>query len=157
VSGRRLSASRRSARQLALAAVFEAEFGQRTAERALERQLSATDVAPETESYARDLVSAVVRNRADLDEMITRIAPAYPVTQLARIDRSLLRLALGELLHCPATPVGVAISEWVELAKSYSGEPAKRLLNGVVGRVASEARGNEPAPVESGRAPKGGS
>ena len=157
MSGRGRAGSRRSARQLALAAIFEAEFGQRTAERALDRQLAATEVGEETAAHARDLVSAVVRNRADLDEMITRMAPAYPVTQLARIDRSLLRLALGELLHCPATPVGVAISEWVELAKSYSGEPAKRLLNGVVGRVASEARGNEPAPVQSGRAQQGGS
>jgi transcription antitermination protein NusB len=154
---RRVAASRRSARQLALAAVFEAEFGQRTAERALERQLAAVEVEPETAEHARDLVAAVVRNRVDLDEIITRMAPAYPVVQLARIDRSLLRLALGELLHCPATPVGVAISEWVELAKSYSGEPAKRLLNGVVGRVASEAKGNEPAPVRTGRAEKGGS
>jgi transcription antitermination protein NusB len=154
---RRVAASRRSARQLALAAVFEAEFGQRTAERALERQLAAVEVEPETAEHARDLVAAVVRNRVDLDEIITRMAPAYPVVQLARIDRSLLRLALGELLHCPATPVGVAISEWVELAKSYSGEPAKRLLNGVVGRVASEAKGNEPAPVRTGRADKGGS
>jgi transcription antitermination protein NusB len=154
---RRVAASRRSARQLALAAVFEAEFGQRTAERALERKLAAVEVEPETAEHARDLVAAVVRNRVDLDEIITRMAPAYPVVQLARIDRSLLRLALGELLHCPATPVGVAISEWVELAKSYSGEPAKRLLNGVVGRVASEAKGNEPAPVRTGRAEKGGS
>jgi N utilization substance protein B len=150
------SASRRSARQLALAAIFEAEFGQRTAERALERQLEASGAEPETAAHARELVSVVVRNRADLDEIISRTAPAYPVVQLARIDRSLLRLALGELLHCPATPVGVAISEWVELAKSYSGEPAKRLLNGVVGRVASEAKGNEPAAVRTGRAEKGG-
>jgi N utilization substance protein B len=157
MSPRGHAASRRSARQLALAAVFEAEFGQRTAERALERQLEATDAEPETAAHARDLVSAVVRNRADLDEIITRTAPAYPVVHLARIDRSLLRLALGELLHCPATPVGVAISEWVELAKSYSGEPAKRLLNGVVGRVASEAKGNEPAAVRTGRAETGGS
>jgi N utilization substance protein B len=156
MSPRGHAASRRSARQLALAAVFEAEFGQRTAERALERQLAATDAEPGTAAHARGLVSVVVRNRADLDEIITRTAPAYPVVQLARIDRSLLRLALGELLHCPATPVGVAISEWVELAKSYSGEPAKRLLNGVVGRVASEAKGNEPAPVRTGRAEKGG-
>jgi transcription antitermination protein NusB len=157
MSGRGLAASRRSARQLALAAVFEAEFGQRTAERALDRQLAATEVEPDTEAHARELVSVVTRNRADLDEIITRTAPAYPVMQLARIDRSLLRLALGELLHCPATPAGVAISEWVELAKSYSGEPAKRLLNGVAGRVATEARGNEPAPVQSGRGRKGGS
>jgi N utilization substance protein B len=150
-------ASRRTARELALAAIFEAEFGQRTPERALERRLEETHPDAEAEAYARELVSMVVRYRADLDQTIAENAPAYPVVQLARMDRALLRLALGELLHSPATPVGVAISEWVELAKNYSGEPAKRLLNGVLGRVAAEVRGSEPAPVRSGRTVKGGS
>ena len=151
------TASRRSARELALAAIFEAEFGQRTAERALDRRVAEIQPDAEAEAYARELVAVVARHRANLDETIGEIAPAYPVVQLARMDRALLRLALGELLHSPATPVGVAISEWVELAKTYSGEPAKRLLNGVLGRVATEARGSEPAPVRSGRRAKGGS
>ena len=50
---------------------------------------------------------------------------------------------MGELLHCPATPTRVAIAEWVELARTYSGEPARRLLNGVLGRVAREATGGD--------------
>jgi N utilization substance protein B len=77
------------------------------------------------------------------------LAPAYPVTQLARIDRALLRSGMGELLHCPTTPARVAISEWVELARTYSGEPARRLLNGVLGRVVKDAIGAE------GSEPKG--
>jgi N utilization substance protein B len=83
-------------------------------------------------------VDAVVRDRDSIDAAIERAAPAWPVVQLARMDRSLLRSAMGELLHCPATPTAVAISEWVELARSYSGESARRLLNGVLGRVARE-------------------
>ena len=76
------------------------------------------------------------------------MAPAYPVVQLARIDRALLRCGMGELLHCPATPARVAISEWVELARTYSGEPARRLMNGVLGRVAEDA--TERPRIESG-------
>ena len=78
-----------------------------------------------------------------------RVAPTYPVVQLARIDRALLRCGMGELLHCPTTPTRVAISEWVELARTYSGEPTRRLMNGVLGRVAkdvTEARTGDAPP-----------
>ena len=71
------------------------------------------------------------------------MAPTYPVVQLARIDRALLRCGMGELLHCPTTPARVAISEWVELARTYSGEPTRRLMNGALGRVANEAADSE--------------
>jgi N utilization substance protein B len=89
--------------------------------------------------HARSIVEAVVRHRDSIDARIEVVAPAYPVVQLARIDRALLRSAIGELLHCPATPTRVAIAEWVALARSFSGEPARRLVNGVLGRVAEDA------------------
>jgi hypothetical protein len=55
---------------------------------------------------------------------------------------------MGELLHCPTTPARVAISEWVELARTYSGDPARRLVNGVLGRVSRETT-EERAPRRS--------
>ena len=58
---------------------------------------------------------------------------------------------MAELLHCPATPARVAIAEWVELARTYSGEPARRLLNGVLGRVAREAATGRAEAPASGR------
>jgi transcription antitermination protein NusB len=128
----------REARQLALAAVFEADFGQRTATRALERRLAEESVGPATAGLARALVSAVVEQRDVIDARIEAVAPRYPVVQLARIDRALLRCAMGELLHSRTTPARVAIAEWVELARTYSGEPARRLLNGVLGRIARD-------------------
>jgi N utilization substance protein B len=129
--------SRRAGRRLALAAVFEAEFGQRTAESVLERHLAAEGDA-ETAAGARALVAAVTANRDTIDARIGDVAPQYPVVQLARMDRALLRCALCEVLHSPATPARVAIAEWVELARTYSGEPMRRLMNGVLGRVARE-------------------
>jgi N utilization substance protein B len=128
----------REARRAALSAVFEAEFGARTADAALERALAEAPDEPASAEHARAIVGAATLHRDSIDALIERIAPAYPVVGLARIDRALLRSALSEVLHCPATPVRVAISEWVELARTYSGEPARRLLNGVLGRVATE-------------------
>jgi N utilization substance protein B len=139
---------RRAARRLALAALFEAEFGQRTAGAILERHLAETEGDPETASYARFLVETVVARRDRIDERIEAAAPQYPVVTLARMDRVLLRAGICEVLHSPATPAPVAIAEWVELARVYSGDPARRLVNGVLGRVAREASpGSESSPV----------
>ena len=135
----------RDARRLTLGAVFEADFGQNTCGRILERRISEEGVAPAAAVLARELVAAVVAHRVDIDAQIEALAPRYPVVQLARIDRALLRSAMAELLHSRTTPARVAIAEWVEIARTYSGEPARRLLNGVLGRVVREAadRGRE--------------
>ena len=126
----------RAGRRLALAAVFEAEFGQRTADAILERHLGEVEGDPRAADLARSLVTNVVRHRDEIDAAIVRTAPQYPVGALAPMDRALLRCAIGEVLHSP-TPARVAIAEWVELARTYSGDPMRRLMNGVLGRIAS--------------------
>ena len=117
--------------------MFEAEFGQRTAEAVLERHL-AMEADPEAAATARALVAGVSEHRDTIDARIGEVAPQYPVVSLARMDRALLRCALCEVLHSPATPARVAIAEWVELARTYSGDPMRRLVNGVLGRVARD-------------------
>ncbi len=128
-------------RRLALAAVFEAEFGQRTPTAILERHLAETEGDPATADFARALVAIVVARREEIDALIERTAPQYPVVQLARMDRSLLRCAIGEVLHSASTPARVAIAEWVDLARTYSGDPARRLMNGVLGKIARDRPG----------------
>ena len=104
----------------------------------LERTLAETEADPRAGELARKIVSDVVVHRDAIDARIERTAPQYPVVQLARMDRSLLRCALSEVLHS-ATPPRVAIAEWVELARIYSGDPMRRLMNGVLGHVARES------------------
>lgn len=131
----------REGRRMALGALFEADFGQRTAERVLERRLAEEGSDSRVASHARRLVTVVALHRDTIDARIEALAPAWPVVRLARMDRALLRSGVGELLHCPATPARVAISEWVALAREYSGEPARRLVNGVLGRVVDGGTG----------------
>jgi N utilization substance protein B len=129
--------SLRAGRRVALAAVFEAEFGQRTATAILERQLAETEADPKAGELARGIVAGVVAHRDTIDARIERLAPQFPVVQMARMDRALLRSAISEVLHS-ATPPRVAIAEWVELARIYSGDPMRRLMNGVLGQLARE-------------------
>ena len=138
MSGPQRHDEEREARQLALAAIFEADFGQHTARHVMDRRVGDEQTAATVADLAARIVDAVVANRDTIDAQIEQLAPRYPVVQLARIDRALLRCAMGELLHSRTTPARVAIAEWVELARTYSGEPARRLLNGVLGRVARD-------------------
>src|SRR5215218_10247198 len=87
--------SRRAGRRLALASVFEAEFGQRTADAILERHLAEEGDA-DAAALAREITANVVRHRDSLDARITAAAPQYPVVSLARMDRALLRCGLCE-------------------------------------------------------------
>ena len=110
----------------------------------LERHLAETERDEHAVSLARELVDGVARYRDSIDAEIGRWAPQYPVTGLARMDRALLRTAICEVLHS-ATPARVAIAEWVELARTYSGEPMRRLMNGVLGNIAAEPNGDRPS------------
>jgi len=130
----------RAGRRLALAAVFEAEFGQRTADAILERHLAETEGDPRATELARNLVANVMTHRDTIDARIVTVAPQYPVGGLAPMDRALLRSAIGEVLHSP-TPHRVAIAEWVELARTYSGDPMRRLMNGILGKIANTVDG----------------
>ena len=133
-----LVAAHTAARRLALAAVFEADFGQRTATTILERHIAESEADPAAAAYARDLVAVVVSRRDRIDARIAVVAPRWPVVQMAPIDRAILRVAVGEVLHSPATPARVAIAEWVELARTYSGDPARRLVNGILGAISRD-------------------
>lgn len=148
-------AAARAGRRLAVETLFEADFGQRTPPAVLDRRIEAAATEPATQEAARAIVRAVTAHRAEIDARIEAVAPAYPVVQLGRIDRALLRCALGEMLHS-ATPTRVVIAEWVVLARLYSGEPARRLVNGVLGRIARDA-GTDPSDGrrQGGSAPDG--
>ena len=142
-SGSDRARGRRQGRRLALASIFEADFGQRTATAVLERHLAETERDAVAAELARELVAAVQEHRVEIDELIGKTAPQYPVVGLARMDRALLRTAISEVLHS-ATPARVAIAEWVELARIYSGEPMRRLMNGVLGKIATQPGGLQP-------------
>src|SRR3954453_14850214 len=137
--------SLRAGRRVALSAVFEAEFGQRTATAILERQLAEVEADPAAGLLARTIVDGVVANRDTIDARIELLAPQFPVVQMARMDRALLRCALSEVLHS-ATPPRVAIAEWVELARIYSGDPMRRLMNGVLGHLARDTADQASTP-----------
>ena len=99
-----------------------------------------------TIGFAEQCVAGVMEHWAELDRLIGRYAPAWPVAQLAVVDRNILRLALFELLFAATEPPKVVINEAVELAKAYGGENSSRFINGVLGSALTEERMNEGSP-----------
>jgi N utilization substance protein B len=87
-------------------------------------------------SYCERLVRGVRSNVSELDAVIAEIAPEWPVSQMAPVDRNLLRIALFEIAS-DSSPVRVAINEAVELARQFSGEGARRMVNGALGAYVS--------------------
>lgn len=139
LSPRDVAAQERDAgRRSALTALYEGEYGLRTSSDVLERRAAAGEIDGGELEHARSLLRIVSAHRPELDALIVRLAPAFPLATMTRIDRSMLRGSLGEVLHSRAATPAEAIAAWTALARTYSGEPARRLVNGVLGSAHRE-------------------
>ena len=86
--------------------------------------------------------------RAHIDDQIVAGSRNWRLERMARVDRNILRLAVGELLHTPATPIRVVINEAVELAKRFGTAESPAFVNGVLERIAASlGRRDEAAPA----------
>jgi N utilization substance protein B len=129
------------ARRLALLALFENEFRPGSADAALERLAAERDVPDDVREHAARIVGGVASHRADLDRRIASEAPLIPVPELGRVERTILRSALYEVLYSAATPSGEPMRDAVSLARIYAGDAARRLVNGVLGSVSRSPGG----------------
>ena len=135
-----MAGERRKARAIALQALYEVDCTRHEADETVDRLLGEAGLTGENAAFSRELVSGVVQNRAEIDGKIQALAAAWPVEQIARIDRNIIRLALFEILLDNKVPVKVAINEAVELAKHFGSESSAKFVNGVLGSVSELAR-----------------
>ncbi len=137
----RPSAASLLARRLALLALFEEEFRPGSAPDALERLAEERDVPEGVRAHAASIVAGVAEHRASLDARIAVEAPLIPVAELGRVERTILRSAIYEVLYSAATPSGETMRDAVSLARIYAGDAARRLVNGVLGSVSRSSGG----------------
>jgi N utilization substance protein B len=128
---------RHQARISALQALFEIDCAHHDPTAVIERRLHDAPLPEAGADFARDLVQGVSEQREQLDLLVGRYAPEWPVDQIAIIDRNILRIAIYEILVRNDTPVKVAINEAVELAKEFGSDSAGRFVNGVLGSLVS--------------------
>jgi N utilization substance protein B len=111
------------------------------------------EFAPDTQDtpYMKRLLDGVLQKQSDLDAVITKAAPEWPLEKIARVDRNILRIGLYELLFADRSevPAKVAINEAIELGKNFGGESSGRFINGVLGSVYKEL--GEPGKEETSK------
>lgn len=128
---------RRRARSLALQALYEVDCVGHPIGEVVARKLDEnTSLGEDATRFFQTLVRGTLGAKAILDDLISERAPEWPIEELAIIDRSVLRLAVWELLASENTPLKVVINEAVELAKRYGSSSAPRFVNGVLGTIA---------------------
>jgi len=126
---------RRKARIAALQALYESDTSTHDALAALARLVIAEGLSEAQAGFASQLVEGVLERREEIDAMIARAAPQWPIGQLSAIDRNILRLAIREIVVNNGAPIRVAINEAVELAKSFGSDNSAKFVNGVLGSI----------------------
>ncbi|OIO45575.1 MAG: transcription antitermination factor NusB [Parcubacteria group bacterium CG1_02_36_42] len=134
--------SRHLSRSIAMQSLYEWDFsGEKSdLEKIVERNIEEFGPGLEDENFIWQLVTGVVEHLKEINEIISKAAPQWPLSQISIIDRNVLRIGIYELLYedKAAVPPKVAINEAIELAKAFGGENSGKFINGVLGTVYKE-------------------
>ena len=150
-------ANRHLARSTVLQSLYEWDFRNKTDSEVVEIiARNAEEFAGEAGdlSFMKELMISILDKRKDIDNIITKAAPDWPLDKISIIDRNILRIGLYELIFADKkeVPAKVAINEAIELAKSYGGEKSGKFVNGVLGSVYREM--GEPGKDETSKKKK---
>ncbi|GIK57966.1 MAG: transcription antitermination factor NusB [Chloroflexi bacterium] len=130
--------TRRRARRVTLETLYEYDIAEHDPDVILQYRLEDNPMESTGVDFTRRLVYGVIEHQEEMDILIARYAPEWPLDQMAVIDRNILRIAIYEFLIDGETPIKVAINEAVELAKTYGSDSAPRFINGVLGTLAEQ-------------------
>ncbi|HEU5121497.1 MAG TPA: transcription antitermination factor NusB [Candidatus Saccharimonadales bacterium] len=151
-----MASNRHLGRIVALQSLYEYEFRTQSQDETvsideiLERNLARYEDMIDDKDFVMSLVKGVIAEQDELDSKIRPIAPDWPIEQIARIDRAILRMGLYELLRLSElVPPKVAINEAVELAKAFGSDNSSKFVNGVLGTAYRTLIGGESERAES--------
>jgi len=134
--------SRHLSRSIAMQSLYEWDFSGKKAdlEKTIERNIQEFGPGLEDKTFIWQLATGVIQHLKEIDEIIKKAAPQWPVEQISIVDRNVLRIGIYELIlgDKEAVPPKVAINEAIELAKSFGGENSGKFVNGVLGTVYKE-------------------
>jgi N utilization substance protein B len=151
-----MASNRHLGRIIALQTLFEQDFrrsaGDKTfdLEAVLSRNIERYQATVDDKDFIIQLVNGVAKNEEQLDAELQPVAPEWPIDQIARMDRVVLRMGLYELKHGKDVPPKVVINEAVELSKAFGSENSSKFINGVLGTVLRKINGDtDEKPVEA--------
>ncbi len=148
-----MASNRHLGRIIALQTLYEEEFRLECDDKAfklkdvLARNIKRYADMVDDPVFIQELVAGVDAKKTELDAMLQPIAPDWPIDQIARMDRLVLRIGAYELTFVSDVPPKVVINEAVELAKAFGGENSSKFINGVLGTLLRQREGEDVAPL----------
>ncbi len=150
-----MSANRHLGRIVALQTLYEQDFriecgdNQVNVDDILARNISRYQQTIDDQEFITELVSGVNAKQVEIDKILQPLAPEWPIDQIARMDRIVLRIGAYELLHSKNVPPKVVINEAVELAKAFGGDNSSKFINGVLGTLLKQKDAKKPAKAKA--------
>jgi len=133
--------NRHLARTIALQTLYQWDFNNKNLEDLNESiKHNVFEFAPQFDDkgFIGHLVEGVITKQSEIDGLITRFAPEWPIEQITMVDRNVLRIGIYEMKYDQDIPEKVAINEAIELAKTFGGESSGKFVNGVLGTIYKE-------------------
>ena len=129
------------AREIAMKMLYAASLGGgETMDEVLEQSEQADTLSGADKTFLENLKAGVTDHQEELDALIGKYAQGWALNRLAKVDLTILRMAVYELKYMPEVPVGATINEAVELAKQFCEDKSSGFINGILGSVARELR-----------------
>ncbi|HJQ08079.1 MAG TPA: transcription antitermination factor NusB [Candidatus Saccharimonadales bacterium] len=147
-----MASNRHLARIIALQTLFEQDFRRAAGDTGfdldavLARNIARYQSIVDDVAFIKQLVQGVAAHEKELDAELQPVAPEWPIDQIARMDRVVLRMGLYELTYEKDVPPKVVINEAVELAKAFGSENSSKFVNGVLGTVLRNQTGADEKP-----------
>ena len=147
-------ASRHLSRSIAMQSLYEWDFKEQnpaTLEDIINHNVAEFAPGMESANFIKNLVNGAIGRIREIDQIIEKAAPQWPIDQIAMVDRAVLRLGIYELLfgNHDEVPPKVAINESIELAKTFGGDASGKFVNGVLGTIYREI--GEPRKFETSK------
>lgn len=145
-----MASNRHLGRIIALQTLYEQDFRRGVKDKTfdleavLARNVDRYESTVDDKAFIEQLVRGVAEKELDIDGILQPIAPEWPIEQIARMDRVILRMGLYELLYEKDVPSKVVINEAVELAKAFGSDNSSKFINGVLGTALRKVEENQP-------------
>ncbi len=155
-----MSANRHLGRIIALQTLYEQDFRLECGDtnfdllEVLERNIERYHETVDDRSFITALVQGVTKYASKIDDSLQPLAPEWPISQIARMDRMVLRIGAYELVYAKDIPPKVVINEAVELAKAFGGDNSSKFINGVLGTLLKQIEAKQPPKPKPRKASK---
>jgi N utilization substance protein B len=150
-----MASNRHLGRIVALQTLYEQDFRREAGDAAfdltevLQRNIARYESTVDDVQFIEALVQGVAAHQTELDDILRPLAPEWPIEQIARMDRVVLRMGLYELEYGQDVPPKVVINEAVELAKAFGGDNSSKFVNGVLGTALKNKTGESSEPPQT--------